>query len=173
MVTLRVNNCCECFGLRSGSLYIAALYMVIGIFNIVMTIIGLASAGGEVARYGRITTDGILVLLCILLLIGVLKSEYSLCIMWVVGAVVWSVLTIVFGEVATIYAGKKTDVNYVTTVGGVAMATAIGLMWVIMALEILLLIYCAIVVYSHAQKLREEGNPPPYSQFGETTTKPV
>ncbi|XP_078586138.1 uncharacterized protein LOC144868018 [Branchiostoma floridae x Branchiostoma japonicum] len=95
MVTLRVNNCCECFGLRSGSLYIAVLYMVIGIFNIVMTIIGLASAGGEVARYGRITTDGTLVLLCILLLIGVLKSEYSLCIMWVVGAVVWSVLTIV------------------------------------------------------------------------------
>ncbi|XP_078614758.1 uncharacterized protein LOC144883938 [Branchiostoma floridae x Branchiostoma japonicum] len=117
MVTLRVNNCCECFGLRSGSLYIAVLYMVIGIFNIVMTIIGLASAGGEVARYGRITTDGTLVLLCILLLIGVLKSEYSLCIMWVVGAVVWSVLTIVFGQVATIYAGKKTDVHSVTNCG--------------------------------------------------------
>ncbi|CAH1240422.1 Hypp6022 [Branchiostoma lanceolatum] len=169
MVTLRVNNCCECFGLRSGSLYTAIVYMVVAILNIVLAIIGLASAGGEAARYGRIATDGLLVILCILLLIGVLKSNYVLCMIWVVGAVVWIVLTIVFGEVATIYAGKKTDVGSVTTVGGAAMATAIGLMWGIIALEVVLLIYCAVVVYSHAQRLREEGIPPPYSQFQDTT----
>ncbi|XP_078696115.1 uncharacterized protein LOC144924606 [Branchiostoma floridae x Branchiostoma belcheri] len=172
MVTLRVNNCCECFGLRSGSLYIAITYMVIGILNIVLSLIGLASAGGEAAKYGRITADGLFVILCILLLIGVLKSNYILCLIWVVGAVVWSAMTIVFAEVATIYVRKKTDVNSVQTVTGPALATALSLMWAIIALEYILLIYFAVVVYSHAQKLREENIPPPYSQF-EDTTNPV
>ncbi|XP_078614755.1 uncharacterized protein LOC144883935 [Branchiostoma floridae x Branchiostoma japonicum] len=174
---VRVNNCCGCCDLKSGTISISIVYLVLAIINMVLGIMGVVGTKGA-PMYIGVTIDGLMVVLCILLIIGAVKDNHILCMVWVVGAIVWSVLVTIMAIVVSVVVGitanaaqeiqpiqPDPDVNPQAV--GAAIGLILGVMWAIVAVEVALVIYSAIVVYSHAQNLREGGGcPPPYSQFG-------
>ncbi|CAH1240420.1 Hypp6020 [Branchiostoma lanceolatum] len=173
---VRVNNCCGCCDLKSGTISISIVYLVLAILNMILGIMGVVGAKGA-AMYVGVAIDGIMIILCILLIIGAMQDNHILCMVWVVGAIVWSVLLTIMAIVASVLIGllanaaediQPTDQPDVPAAAvGAAIGVALGIMWGIVAVEVTLVIYSAIVVYSHAQNLREGGgSPPPYSHFG-------
>ncbi|XP_019637651.1 PREDICTED: uncharacterized protein LOC109479994 isoform X3 [Branchiostoma belcheri] len=174
---VRVNNCCGCCDLKSGTIAVSIVYLILAILNMALGIAGVVGAKG-VATYIGVSLDAIMVVLCILLIIGAFMDNHILCMVWVVGAIVWSVLTTIIAVVVSVMVGIAANIaehggldpdlpTVPPAAAGAAVALILGIMWAIVALEVCLVIYSAIVVYSHAQNLREGGgSPPPYNQFG-------
>ncbi|KAI8517341.1 hypothetical protein Bbelb_059220 [Branchiostoma belcheri] len=176
---VRVNNCCGCCDLKSGTIAVSIVYLVLAIVNMALGIAGVVGTKG-VATYVGVSIDAIMLVLCILLIIGACMDNPDLCMVWVVGAIVWSVLTTIIAVViSAVFAaniaehrGLDPDLPMPTgapATAGVAAGLILGLgvVWAFVALKVCLVIYSAIVVYSHAQNLREGGgSPPPYNQFG-------
>ncbi|CAL4196883.1 unnamed protein product, partial [Meganyctiphanes norvegica] len=135
----QVSHCCCGCSLRNGSLAIGVVCAIFDIVFLVWQIIMSVGAAGGVAIGGWIgvTIYAIHLLMCVALIWGIVENKSGLCMIWVIGSIVFVIFEIIIGLVITIVASVGAGLVDAHVGGGLSVYMgpfiAIGVLMMIIA----------------------------------------
>ncbi|XP_078615960.1 uncharacterized protein LOC144884483 [Branchiostoma floridae x Branchiostoma japonicum] len=135
------DSCCHCCNVRDGSLVVGVLFLALHVFALAVKLNAFLFADGHIPEIvGAILEAGAIVIDA-LMIYGVIKVIRKYLFVWVVAAVIITVVELVVVILSTGFG-----------VGGPANLIQF---WIVYAVVLVLAIYGTLVVYSYYQNLRD------------------
>ncbi|CAH1239665.1 Hypp5865 [Branchiostoma lanceolatum] len=164
MAILQRSCCCDCCGVKTGSIVIAVLW-------IGLTLIGIGYAANNAHSvstvFGLVSPTDVVVLVVysvnliahILLMVGVAKEVRPLLLTWMIVTTICTVVLLLVNIYVTTTAFTAprdyTDRSNKDAAIAAANLTGTGMRWILWGIFLTLTIYGCLVVLSHYQNLRD------------------
>ncbi|KAI8517339.1 hypothetical protein Bbelb_059200 [Branchiostoma belcheri] len=163
---VQISRCCGLWTIPVGCMATAAGYSIFALIGIILCIAKLANLSyltgytyDNSLTYVGLALNVALLLLCNLLFLGVVRKNASLCFAWVAGMALWACANMSVAVLTT-----DQDIDLINSEGAIAKDAGpisnvhAGMIatWILVVSELLLLIYCGLVVHTYAQRLSRE-----------------
>ncbi|XP_066296603.1 uncharacterized protein [Branchiostoma lanceolatum] len=163
---VQISRCCGLWTIPVGCMATAAGYCIFAMIGIILSIAKLANLSyltgytyDHSLTYVGLALNVVLLLLCNMLFLGVLRKHASLCFAWVAGMALWACVNMSVAVLTT-----DQDIDLINSEGSISddagpianVHAGLIASWILVVAELLLLMYCGLVVHTHAQRLSRE-----------------